>query len=145
MTSADLFLEASRILIGLGLSVWIGGSVLLAVSSSEAGGEVLDRLKFIVAGCILVGLLLEVQVLGSSLPPRRVARAIVLFLLIASHVYVVMVVQPKTGYYREKVTSFEEEKTKEDPWRAKYGAERRKSEIVSLVGLLFAVVSFVLG
>jgi hypothetical protein len=126
--------------------------VLLAVSGVNGGTGTaehvvgtLDRLKFIVAGCILVGLLLEVQVLGSSLPPRRVARAIVLFLLIASHVYVVMVVQPKMRYYREKVTSFEEEKTKEDPWRAKYGAERRKSEIVSLVGLLFAVVSFVLG
>jgi hypothetical protein len=165
LSLSDLLLEASRVLIGSGLSVWIGGAVLLAVSSSrtdaafsskggtqageetgsEAIGRLLDRLKFVAAGGLLVGLLLEAQVLGSSLAPRHVVRAGVLFLLVASHVYAVMVVQPKMRYYREKSPAFEEKNRMNDPWRTKFQRERRKNGIVSLVGLLLAVVSLVLG
>lgn len=160
MTLPDFLLEVSRVAIGLGLAVWIGGTALAGIaapkifralpSRAKAGelfGEILDtldRLKFVMAGFLLVAVLLEVQVLGSALPTRHVVRAAVLFVLIASHVYAVMVVRPKMRYYREKVRSFDEEGA-DDPWRAKFGKEHRKSELVAKIGLLLAVLALILG
>src|SRR5262245_25492840 len=81
LSSSDLALEASRAGVALALAVWIGGTFLAAVAaakifgalpSRDAAGRlfgdilaVLDKAKFVAAGALLVGVLLEVQVLGS--------------------------------------------------------------------------------
>src|SRR5471030_2089808 len=119
MSLPDFLLEASRVLIGLGLAVFIGVplSLLLARASrverpdalrgaaqkiflegeekEERDGDWLGRARFAAAGALLVGVLLETQVLGSALSRRHVARAVVLFLLVAFLVYSVMVVAPR--------------------------------------------------
>src|ERR1035437_8546272 len=46
--------------------------------------------------------------MGSSLSPRHVCRAGVLFLLVATLVYSVMVVAPKARYYDERSSTFDE-------------------------------------
>ena len=160
MSAADLPLELSRIAIGLGLAVWIGGTFLAAVvaaklfaqlpSRAQAGalfGDILaflDKAKFAVAGGLLIGVLLEVQTAGSALPGRRIVRAAILFLLIASHVYAVMVVQPKMRYFREKIGDLDQASA-DDPWRRKFQSAHRKSERVNGLGLVLAVLALVIG
>lgn len=158
MPGEDLWLEASRVAIALALAVWIGGTLLAAVTASklfaripsrrEAGdlfGEilaVLDKAKFVAAGALLVGVLVEVQTHGSALPTRSIVRAVLLFLLIAAHVYAVMVVQPKMRYYREKADDAGAGAASE-AWLAKFRREHRKSEAVTKVGLALAVLALV--
>jgi hypothetical protein len=160
MFSSELALELSRAGIALALAVFIGGTFLAAVAAAKifralpsrdlAGrlfGEILDILdkaKFVAAGALLVGVLLEVQVLGSALGPRRFARDAVLFLLVASHVYAVMVVQPRMRYYREKVADFDAA-DQNDPWRVKFQAQHRRSTRVNVLGLVLAVAAVLLG
>jgi len=160
MTAADFALELSRAGIALALALWIGGTLLAAVAAAKifralpsrdlAGrlfGEilgVLDKAKFVAAGALLVGVLLEVQVLGSTLAPRRIARDALLFLLVASHVYAVMVVQPRMRYYREKVADFDAA-DQGDPWRLKFQEQHRRSTRVAVLGLVLAVGAVLLG
>ena len=160
MTSSDLWLELSRVGIALALSVWIGGTFLAAVAAAKifhtlpsrdlAGrlfGDilgVLDKAKFVAAGALLVGVLLEVQVLGSTLATRRIARDGLLFLLVAAHVYAVMVVQPRMRYYREKIADFDTAAA-DDPWRLKFQGQHRRSTRVNVFGLALAVAAVVLG
>jgi len=160
MSATDLPLELSRIAIGLGLAVWIGGTLLAIVvatrlfaqipSRALAGAifadilAILDKAKFIVAGGLLIGVLLEVQTAGSALPGRRIVRATILFLLIASHVYAVMVVQPKMRYFREKIGDLDQAGA-DDPWRKKFQGAHKKSERVTGVGLVLAVLALVVG
>jgi hypothetical protein len=157
---SDFLLELSRVAIGLGLSIWIGGTFLALVtartlfaalpSRAQAGGifgdviHGLDRAKFAAAGAMLVAVLMEVQIAGSSLAPRHVVRAALLFLLIAVHVYSVMVVAPKMRYYREKVADLDAAAAA-DPWRAKFQNEHRKSGAVTAVGLVVAVLALLVG
>lgn len=167
MNASDLALEASRAAIALGLAVWIGGTLLAAGSAprifaaipsrAKAGalfGEILgflDRAKFIAAGGLLVGVLLEVQTAGSALPPRHVVRAGILFVLVASHVFSVMVVQPKMRYLREKIVDLDAAAAKperpssasppDDPWRKKFDEEHRRATRVTGFGLVLAVAA----
>jgi hypothetical protein len=160
MSSSDLALEASRIGIALALAIWIGGTFLAAVAAAKifraipsrdrAGrlfGDVLavlDKAKFIAAGALLAGVLLEVQVLGSTLPHRRIVRDAVLFLLVAAHVWAVMVVQPRLRYYREKIADFDAAPAN-DPWRLKFQEQHTRSTRASVLGLFLAVVAVVLS
>ncbi len=95
------------------------------------------------AGGLLVGVLLEVQVMGSALPPRHVARAVVLFVLVASLVYSVMVVAPKARYYDERSLTFEE--NLRAPWQARRDAARVRGSRIDFFGFLLALAALVLG
>lgn len=159
-SSSDLPLELSRVGIALALAVWIGGTLLAAAAAAKLFGllpsrdlagrvfgeilHVLDRAKFVAAGALLIGVLLEVQVMGSALPGRRIARDGLLFFLIASHVYAVMVVQPRMRYYREKIGDLDTAAA-DDPWRLKFQAQHKRSARVNVVGLFLAVVAVILG
>jgi MFS family permease len=155
MPQADVLLEASRVLIGLGLAVFIGVPLALLVGSKrkiflegeerkeEREGERFGRAKFVAAGAMLVGVLLEVQVMGSALPARHVWRAAAIFLLLAALVSAVMVVLPRERYYREKSLTIEE--TLRQPWVRRADAARRRAGRVDFFGFLLALAALVLG
>jgi hypothetical protein len=150
MPLADLPLEASRVLVALGLAVFVGAP--LAAILGRRGkkiflegeeGEALGRARFVAAGLLLVGVLLEVQVMGSSLATRHVWRAAAIFLLVASLVSTVMVVLPRERYYREKSLTFEE--NLRQPWVSRADAARRRAARIDFLGFLLAVAALVLG
>lgn len=156
MSLPDFLLEASRVLIGLGLAVFIGVPLALFVGSKrkiflegeekkeeELDGEQFGRARFVAAGALLVGVLLEVQVMGSALPPRHVWRAGVLFVLVASLVYSVMVVAPKARYYGERSSTFEE--NLRAPWHARRDAARARGGRIDFFGFLLGLLALVLG
>ena len=151
MPLSDLPLEASRVLVALGLAVFVGRHLALILGGrgeknfleGEEGRERLGRAKFVAAGFLLVGVLLEVQVMGSSLSPRHVWRAGAIFLLVAALVSTVMVVLPRERYYREKSLSLEE--TLRPPWVSRADAVRRRASRIDFVGFLLALAALVLG
>jgi MFS family permease len=151
----DFLLEASRVLIGLGLAVFIGVPVALLVGGKKkiflereerrgtSEEERLGRARFVAAGALLVGVLLEVQVMGSALPPRHVWRAGAIFLLLAALVSAVMVVLPRERYYREKSLTFEE--NLRPPWASRAAAAQRRAARLDFFGFLLALAALVLG
>jgi hypothetical protein len=148
MPTPDVLLEVSRVLIALGLAVFVGGPLAELLGRKKIllegeEGERLGRARFVAAGFLLVGVLLEVQVLGSSLPPRHVWRAVILFLLVASLVTVVMVVRPRERYYREKSFSLEGDLRR--PWASRADAARRRASRIDLFGFLLALAALLLG
>ncbi len=163
MPHPDLPLEASRVLVALGLSVFVGvplarflGGVtrgeegkdeekkdFLEGEEGEGSAVALGRARFVAAGALLVGVLLEVQVMGSSLPPRHVWRAGAIFLLVASLVSTVMVVRPRERYYREKSLTFGEDLR--PPWVSRADAARRRASRIDVLGFLLALAALVLG
>jgi hypothetical protein len=148
MSLPDFLLEVSRVLIGLGLAVFVGVPLAMRKIFSEGKEkegerERLDRARFVAAGAVLVGVLLEVQVMGSSLSPRHVCRAGVLFLLVASLVYSVMVVAPKARYYDERSSTFEEDLRA--PWHLRRDAARARGSRIDFLGFLLALLALVLG
>jgi hypothetical protein len=150
MSLPDFLLEASRVLIGLGLAVFIGvplanRKIFLEREGKEGAGEGnrLGRARFVAAGALLVGVLLETQVLGSALPPRHVWRAGVLFVLVASLVYSVMVVAPKARYYNERSSTFEE--NLRAPWHVRRDAARARGSRIDFFGFLLALSALALG
>ncbi len=161
MPQADVLLEISRVLVGLGLSVFVGvplarffGSMTRGEEEKEKkekriflegeeGREHLGRARFVAAGALLLGVLLEVQVMGSSLPPRHVWRAGAIFLLVASLVSTVMVVLPRERYYLERSLSLEE--NFRQPWVIRADAARRRAVRIDFLGFLLALAALVLG
>ncbi len=156
MSQADVLLELSRVLIALGLSVFVGIPLARLFGWMTRGegereeiflegeeGEGLGRAKFVAAGAMLLGVLLDVQVMGSSLPPRHVWRAGILFVLVASLVYSVMVVAPKARYYDERSSTFEE--NLRAPWHARRDAARARGRKIDLFGYLLALAALILG
>jgi hypothetical protein len=161
MPLADLPLEASRVLVALGLSVFVGIPLARFFGwmtrgeeekerekkkiflEGEEGKEALGRARFVAAGSLLVGVLLEVQVMGSSLATRHVWRAGAIFLLVASLVSTVMVVLPRERYYREKSLTFEE--NLRQPWVSRADAARRRAARIDFLGFLLALAALVLG
>jgi hypothetical protein len=168
MSLPDFLLEASRVLLGLGLAVFIGiplasliaphsrgerkdarraGAPGIFLEGEEKEGAVeaqrLGRAKFVAAGALLVGVLLEVQVMGSSLPARHVWRAVAIFILLAALVSAVMVVLPRERYYREKSLTFEEDHRQ--PWVSRADAARSRAARIDFFGFLLAVAALVLG
>ena len=160
----DLPLEASRVLVALGLSVFVGiplarffgwmtrgeetkekekRKIFFEGEEGEGSAVALGRARFVAAGALLLGVLLEVQVMGSSLPMRHVWRAVTIFLLLASLVYAVMVVAPKARYYDERSSTFEE--NLRAPWHARRDAARVRGSRIEIVGFLFALAALVLG
>ena len=160
MSAEVVAIEVSRVLVGLGLAVWIGGTlagfgaVRLADEKPGAAAEILarelleqlDKAKFIVAGGLLLGVLLEVQTAGSQLPSRRILRDGILFILIASHVYSVMVVQPRLRYYRGMIEGTSASGPEAGgPWQAKCRLQERRVARVSALGLALAAAALVVG
>src|SRR5271169_1505942 len=159
MSLPDFLLEVSRVLIGLGLAVFIGVPLTLFVGSKrkiflegeeregererEGQWERFGRARFVAAGALLVGVLLEVQVMGSALPPRHVWRAGAIFMLLAALVSAVMVVLPRERYYREKSLTFEENLRL--PWVSRADAARGRAARLDFLGLLLALAALVLG
>ena len=144
MSLPDFLLEASRVLLGLGLAVFIGVPLAKRKIFLEGEeGESLGRARFVAAGALLLGVLLEVQVMGSALPPRHVWRAVTIFLLLAALVSVVMVVLPRERYYREKSLTFEE--NLRQPWVSRAGAARRRAARLDFFGVLLADAALVQG
>jgi hypothetical protein len=168
MSLPDFFLEASRVLIGLGLAVFIGvplaflvgrkkkifsqgkeeqgkgaPGILLEGEEGEGQRERLARAKFVAAGALLLGVLLEAQVMGSSLPARHVWRAGVIFLLLATLVSAVMIVLPWERYYREKSLTFEE--NLRPTWVSRADAARGRAARLDFFGFLLALAALVLG
>lgn len=148
MPLADLPLEVSRVLVALGLAVFVGEPLARLIGRREIllegeEGERAGRARFVAAGMLLVGVLLEVQVLGSALPPRHVWRAVTIFLLLASLVYAVMVVAPKARYYDERSSTLEEDLRA--PWRARRDAARARGSKIDLLGFVLALAALVLG
>lgn len=181
MSLPDFFLEASRVLMGLGLAVFIGvplarlagrkkkifleredwkrvgergwDEAKVGARRASAPGTLLEgeegergrlaKAKFVAAGALLLGVLLETQVLGSSLPPRHVWRAAATFLLLATLVYSVMVVAPKERYYDERSSSFEE--NLRAAWHARRDAARARGSRIDFLGFLLALAALVLG
>lgn len=151
MSLPDFLLEVSRVLIGLGLAVFIGVPLVrflgrkkeIFLEGEEGEGERLGRAKFVAAGAIVVGVLLETQVLGSSLPLRHVWRAAAIFLLLAVLVSVVMVVLPRERYYRERSSTFEE--NLRPPWVSRADAARHRAARLDALGFLLALAALVLG
>ena len=167
MSLPDFLLEASRVLIGLGLAVFVGVPLARQFGrmtrgearderpdarrvaapgiflEGEEGRERFGRARFVAAGTLLVGVLLEVQVMGSALPPRHVWRAGVLFLLVASLVYSVMVVAPKARYYDERSSTFEE--NLRAPWHARRNVARARGSRIDFFAFLLALAALVLG
>jgi hypothetical protein len=148
MPHAEVLLEISRVLVALGLAVFVG--IPLATWSGRGKifleGEEMEELgrpRFIAAGALLLGVLLEVQVMGSSLPPRHVWRAGILFVLVASLVYSVMVVAPKARYYDERSSTLEE--NLRSPWHARRDAARARGSRIDFLGFLLALGALVLG
>jgi hypothetical protein len=170
MSLPDFLLEMSRVLIGLGLAVFIGVPLALLLAKATRGGATVaqgenekkrkifleseeregdgeaqrfGRARFVASGALLLGVLLEVQVMGSALPPRHVWRAVTIFLLLAALVSVVMVVLPRERYYREKSLTFEE--NLRQPWLSRADAARLRGVRVDFFGFLLALVALVLG
>jgi len=144
MSLPDFLLEASRVLIGLALAVFVGFPLARRKIFLEGEeGEGLDRARFVASGALLVGVLLETQVLGSSLPPRHVWRAGVLFVLVASLVSSVMVIQPRARYYDERALTLEE--NLRAPWRLRRDAARVRGSRIDFFGFLLALIALVLG
>jgi MFS family permease len=151
MPLPDFLLEASRVLLGLGLAVFIGIPLASLIAPHSRGdrkegaveAQRLGRAKFVAAGALLVGVLLEVQVMGSSLPPRHVWRAVAIFILLAALVSAVMVVLPRERYYREKSLTFEEDHRQ--PWVSRADAARSRAARIDFFGFLLAVAALVLG
>jgi hypothetical protein len=145
MSLPDFLLEASRVLIGLGLAVFVGVPLALLVGGEKREGESerFGRARFAAAGALLLGVLLETQVLGSSLPPRHVWRAVAIFLLLAALVSAVMVVLPRERYYRGKSLTFEE--NLRPPWVNRADAARRRAARLDFLGFLLALAALVLG
>ena len=158
MSLPDFLLEVSRVLIALGLAVFVGIPLAgflgrmtrgeneekkIFLEGGEAERDRSGRAKFVAAGGLLVGVLLEVQVMGSALAPRHVTRAIMLFVLVASLVYSVMVVAPKARYYDERSSTFEE--NLRAPWHARRDAARARGKRIDLFGFLLSLAALVLG
>lgn len=157
MAEGDLILVLARVATGAGLVAFVGAT-LWAFRTARAGSpgltaaeidsirlhvlEGLDRMKFVAAGALLVGVLLEVQVMGSSLPEGRIARAVLLFVAVASHVYAVMVVQPRGRYYRERIPAGA---GPDDPWRRRTRGQERRNEAVAAIGLALAIAAVLCG
>ncbi len=150
MRGAEIVLELSRVLVALGVAVFVGGplarvlgrrKIFLEGEGGESEGDA--RARFVAAGCLLVGVLLEVQVLGSALPARHVWRTGVLFVLVASLVYSVMVVAPRARYYDERSSTFEE--NLRTPWLARRDATRARGRKINLFTFVLALAALVLG
>ncbi len=166
MSLPDFLLEASRVLIGLGLAVFIGVPLARLLGKRAPGeardertgahraaapeiflereeGEGLGRARFVAAGLLLVGVLLETQVLGSAMAARHVARSILVFLLVALLVYSVMVIQPRAHYYDERSLTLEE--NLRAPWRLRRDAARARGSRIDFFGFLLALLALALG
>ena len=154
-------------LVGLGLAVFVGGPLVRMFGwmtrgeeekekeeekkkknffegeEGEGSAAAYGRARFVAAGALLLGVLLEVQVMGSSLPPRHVWRAVTIFVLLASLVYAVMVVAPKARYYDERSSTFEE--NLRAPWHARRDAARARGSKIDFLGFLLALAALVLG
>jgi hypothetical protein len=146
MSLPDFLLEVSRVLIGLGLAVFIGVPLVkrkIFSEGEEGERERLAKARFVAAGALLLGILLEVQVMGSSLSPRHVCRAGVLFLLVATLVYSVMVVAPKARYYDERSSTFDE--NLRAPWHSRRDAAHARGSRIDFLGFVLALAALVLG
>ena len=144
--------------IRLGLAVWIGGTVLVALAAPvvfrESGsrdrggaifGEILRRFEA-VKHVVSLGLVIAVfATLESGVRPTgaALAGAIAVFLAIATNVYLAMVLRPRMNYFRMKVGSFDAA-APDDPWRSRFDRLHRRGTRVMMLGAVAALVGLLL-
>ena len=142
-------------LIRFSLAVWVGGSVVVAmsapvvfgrvVSRDQAGaafGEILRRfeaVKQLLSLVLVLGVFVELERSGSLAGPRIVS-GIAIFLAVATNVYLAMVLRPRLNYFRMKVGSFDAAAV-DDPWRKKFDGLHRRSSRIFVLGALAAAVA----
>jgi hypothetical protein len=142
-------------LIRFSLAIWVGGSVLVAMSapvvfrtvtsSDQAGavfGEILRRfeaVKQLLSLVLVIGVFIELE-RGGGLAGPAVVSGIGIFVAVATNVYLAMVLRPRMNYFRMKVGSFDAA-GEDDPWRKKFDRLHRRSTRVFMLGALAAAVA----
>lgn len=142
-------------LIRFALSIWVGGSVLVAMSApvlfgivasrdqaGQAFGEILRRfeaVKQLLSLVLVLGVFIELERSG-SLAGIRIVSGIAIFLAVATNVYLAMVLRPRMAYFRMKVGSFDAAGP-DDPWRKKFDALHRRSTRIFMLGAIAAAVA----
>ena len=142
-------------LIRFSLAIWVGGSVLVAMSApvvfrtvtsrDQAGaafGEILRRfeiLKQLLSLVLVIGVFVELE-RGGGLAGPAVVSGIGIFVAVATNVYLAMVMRPRMNYFRMKVGSFDEAGA-DDPWRKKFDRLHSRSTRVFMLGALAAAVA----
>jgi len=142
-------------LIRFSLAIWVGGSVLVAMSApvvfrtvtsrDQAGavfGEILRRfeaVKQLLSLVLVIGVFIELE-RGAGLAGPAVVTGVAIFVAVATNVYLAMVLRPRMNYFRMKVGSFDAAGP-DDPWRKKFDRLHRRSTRVFLLGALAAAVA----
>ena len=142
-------------LIRFSLAIWVGGSVLVAMSApvvfrtvtsrDQAGavfGEILRRfeiVKQLLSLVLVIGVFVELE-RGGGLAGPAVVSGIGIFVAVATNVYLAMVLRPRMNYFRMKVGSFDEAGP-DDPWRKKFDRLHHRSTRIFMLGALAAAVA----
>jgi uncharacterized membrane protein len=137
------------------LAIWVGGSVLVAMSApvvfrtvtsrDQAGavfGEILRRfeaLKQLLSLVLVIGVFVELE-RGGGLAGPAVVSGIGIFVAVATNVYLAMVLRPRMNYFRMKVGSFDTT-APDDPWRTKFDRLHKRSTRIFMLGALAAAVA----
>lgn len=142
-------------LIRLPLAIWVGGTVLAAVSAprifslvpsrdvaGDVFGAILGRLGAIEHALSLLLVLGVFAAVGREgrIAGRSAVTAIGIFLAIACNVYTSMVLRPRMRYYRAQAGSFDVV-PEDDPWRRRFGVLHRRSSRVTKIGLACALAA----
>ena len=143
------------LLIRLPLAIWVGGTVLAAVSAprifslvpsrdvaGDVFGAILGRLGAIEHALSLLLVLGVFAAVGREgrIAGRSAVTAIGIFLAIACNVYTSMVLRPRMRYYRAQAGSFDVV-PEDDPWRRRFGVLHRRSSRVTMIGLACALAA----
>jgi hypothetical protein len=151
-------LDAAGQLIRVSLALWVGGTLLVALSApvifreissrDQAGavfGEILRRfeiVKQVLSLLLVIGIFVNLE-RGGGLARRSVVAAVASFLAVATNVYLAMVLRPRMRYFQRKVGSFDAADPN-DPWKARFDRLHRRSTRVLLLGWIAAAVGLVL-
>jgi len=145
-------------LIRFSLAIWVGGSVLVAMSApvvfrtvtslDQAGtvfGEILRRfeaVKQLLSLVLVIGVFIELE-RGGGLAGPAVVTGVAIFVAVATNVYLAMVLRPRMNYFRMKVGSFDAAPV-DDPWRKRFDRLHRRSTRVLVLGWIAASVGLAL-
>ncbi len=150
-------MDAASLVLRVGLSLWVGGTLLVVVaapvifreipSRDLAGrvfGEILRRfeiVKQVLSLVLVLGIFVNLE-RGGGLAGRAVTAAIAIFLAVATNVYLALVLRPRMKYFQLKVGSFDAAAA-DDPWRSRFDRLHRRATRVLLLGWVAAAVGLV--